>query len=136
MSIRLLGQTASLCTYTSTKTRKRTRLQYSHRQAIAGKLAQGVTTQHILDSIRDSVQGKFERIHYTTNLTFLIKILRLSQYHSKKVELHLHWLPFYKVKYSYKGSLEKGRQSTVNGKVIYTHRELLSAGRRFIQMEM
>ncbi len=44
----------------------RTWLQYSHRQAIAGKLTQGVTTQHILDSIRDSVQGKFERIHYTT----------------------------------------------------------------------
>ena len=25
-----------------------------------------MTTQHILDSIRDSAQGKFERIHYTT----------------------------------------------------------------------
>ncbi len=43
-------------------------LQYSHRQAIAivGKLTHGVTTQHIIDSIRNSFQEKFEWTHYTT----------------------------------------------------------------------
>lgn len=34
------------------------RLQYSHRQAIAGKPVQGVETQHIIDSIWENVQDK------------------------------------------------------------------------------
>ncbi len=43
-----------------------TRVQYSQRQAIAGKLAQGVTKEHILDSIRDNIGKRFERIHIIT----------------------------------------------------------------------
>ena len=42
------------------------RLQTSLRQSIAGQLAQGVTFQHILDEIRDSVSVRFERIHLIT----------------------------------------------------------------------
>ena len=42
------------------------RLQYSHRQAIAGKLVEGVETQHIIDSIRENVQDKIERLYLIT----------------------------------------------------------------------
>ena len=42
------------------------RLPYSHREAIAGRLSQGVTIEHILDSIRDNVGDSFERIHLTS----------------------------------------------------------------------
>lgn len=42
------------------------RLQKSQRQAIASQLAQGITPQHVLDKIRDSVHNKFERIHLIT----------------------------------------------------------------------
>ena len=42
------------------------RLQNSVRQSIAGQLAQGVTFQHVLDEIRDSVSHRFERIHLIT----------------------------------------------------------------------
>ena len=42
------------------------RLQKCQREAIASKLAQGITPQHGLDKIRDSVHKKFERVHRTT----------------------------------------------------------------------
>ena len=42
------------------------RLQKCQREAIASKLAQGITPQHVLDKIRDSVHEKFERIHLIT----------------------------------------------------------------------
>ena len=42
------------------------RLQTSEREAIAGKLFQGVPSQHILDTIRSEVGSKFDRIHLTT----------------------------------------------------------------------
>ena len=40
-----------------------TRLQHNQREAIAGKLAQGVQVQHILDTIRDTVGERLDRIH-------------------------------------------------------------------------
>ena len=42
------------------------RLPTTHRDAIAGKLAQGVAVQHIIDEIRDNVGDRFERIHLIT----------------------------------------------------------------------
>ena len=42
------------------------RLQKCQREAIASQLAQGITPQHALDRIRDSVYEKFERIHLLT----------------------------------------------------------------------
>ena len=42
------------------------RLLESDRIAIAGKLAQGVDFQHILDTIRDNIGSKFQRIHLLT----------------------------------------------------------------------
>ena len=42
------------------------RLPTVHRDTIAGKLAQGVNVQHIIDEIRDNVGDKFERIHLIT----------------------------------------------------------------------
>ena len=35
-------------------------------QALAGQIAQGVTFEHILDQIRDSVCQRFERVHLLT----------------------------------------------------------------------
>ena len=42
------------------------RSQRAVRQGIVGQLAQGVSFQHILDEIRDSVAQRFERIHLIT----------------------------------------------------------------------
>ena len=42
------------------------RLPESDRKLIASKLLQGVSFEHILDTIRDSVQSKFNRLHLTT----------------------------------------------------------------------
>lgn len=42
------------------------RLQTSEREVIAGKLAQGVRVQHILDTVRDNLGDKFQRIHLIT----------------------------------------------------------------------
>ena len=42
------------------------RLKEKDRLAVAGKLAQGVTFQRILDDVRDSVNGSFERMHLMT----------------------------------------------------------------------
>ena len=42
------------------------RLHKSQREAIASQLAQGITSQHVLDKVRDSIYDKFERIHLIT----------------------------------------------------------------------
>lgn len=42
------------------------RLLDSERVAIAGQLARGVDFQHILDNIRDTLGGRFQRIHLLT----------------------------------------------------------------------
>ena len=42
------------------------RLQKCQREAIAAQLSQGITPQHVLDKIRDSVHKRFERIHLIT----------------------------------------------------------------------
>ena len=39
------------------------RLQKCQREAIAAQLSQGITPQHVLDKIRDSVHKRFERRH-------------------------------------------------------------------------
>lgn len=41
-------------------------LQTIHRDTIAGKLAQGVNVQHIIDEIRDNLGDRLERIHLIT----------------------------------------------------------------------
>ena len=42
------------------------RISDSNRKAIAGQLDQGVSFEHIIDSIRNSVGSKFQRIHLVT----------------------------------------------------------------------
>ena len=62
------------------------RLSDSERVAIAGKLADGVDFQHILDNIRDSLGKEFQRIHLLTrkDITNIEKTfgLKVAQRHA------------------------------------------------------
>ena len=42
------------------------RIPTGQRQALAGQIVQGVTFEHVLDQIRDSVCQRFERVHLLT----------------------------------------------------------------------
>lgn len=43
-----------------------TRLQASQKKEVVSKLAQGISAQHIIDQVRESVVDKFEKIHLIT----------------------------------------------------------------------
>ena len=52
--------------YGHTNTLGHLRLPATKRAEIAGQISQGITFQRIIDDIRDSVSGKFDRIHLIT----------------------------------------------------------------------
>ena len=62
----ILQKSMLICTSQHSQSLGHLRLSADDRLRIAGQLAQGVKFDHILDTIRNSISDKLERIHLTT----------------------------------------------------------------------